>query len=72
MNFFFVRNSVAVKTRLALGSPGCSFENGLLHVQGMVADCPIVIPFSRPDKTRNSELFVGPVFSIIDTGSCSF
>ena len=67
-----MRNTAAVKTSLALGLPVCSFENGLLHVQGMVDDCPIVIPFSRPDKTRNSELFVEPVFCIIDTRSCSF
>ena len=72
-----------VKSRLALGSPGCSFvclfvrhhaENGPIH-RKMVVDCPLVIIskvklFFRPDKTRKKEWMVQPVFCIVDAGSC--
>ena len=57
-----------VKSRLALGSPGCSFvrsfvchhaENGPIH-RKMVVACPLVITskvkfFFRPKKTRKRE-----------------
>ena len=68
-----------VKSRLALGSPGCLFvcdhaENGPIQ-RKMVVDCPLVITtkvklFFRPDKTRKKELMVQPVFCIVDAGSC--
>ena len=57
-----------VKSRLALGPPGCSFvcsfvrhhaENGPIH-RKMVVACPLVITskvkfFFRPNKTRKGE-----------------
>ena len=53
-----------VKSRLALGSPGCSFvcdhaKNGPIH-RKMVVACPLVITskvkfFFRPNKTRKGE-----------------
>ena len=57
-----------VKSRLALGSPGCSFvrsfvchhaKNGPIQ-RKMVIDCPLVITskvklFFRPDKTRKKK-----------------
>ena len=72
-----------VKSRLALGSSGCSFvclfvchhaENGPIH-RKMVVDCPLVITskvklFFRPDKTRKKEWMAQPVFCIVDAGSC--
>ena len=68
---------------LALGSPGCSVirlfvrhhaENGPIQ-RKMVVECPLVITtkvklFFRPDKTRNKELMVQPVFCIVDARSC--
>ena len=67
-----------VKSRLALGSPGCSFvrdhaENGPI----MVVACPLVITskvkfFFRPNKTRKGEWMVQPVFCIVDTVSCFY
>ena len=55
---------ILVKSRLALGSPGCSFvrdhgENGPIH-RKMVVACPLVITskvkfFFRPNKTRKGE-----------------
>ena len=69
-----------VKSRLALGSPGCSVvrdhaENGPIH-RKMVVACPLVITskvkfFFRPNKTRKGEWMVQPVFCIVDAGSCS-
>ena len=43
----------------------------------MVVDCPLVITSKvklifRPDKTRNNEWMVQPVFCIVDAGSCYF
>ena len=53
-----------VKSRLALGSLGCSFvcdhaENGPIH-RKMVVACPLLITtkekfFFRPNKTRKGE-----------------
>ena len=53
-----------VKSRLALGSPGCSVvchhaENGPIH-RKMVVACPLVITskvklYFRPDRTRKEE-----------------
>ena len=53
-----------VKSRLALGSSGCSFvryhaKNGPIH-RKMVVTCPLVITskvkfFFRPNKTRKGE-----------------
>ena len=59
---------ILVKSRLALGSPGCSFvclfvchhaKNGPIH-RKMVVACPLVITskvkfFFRPNKTRKGE-----------------
>ena len=72
-----------VKSRLALGSPGCLFvcsfvchhaKNGPIQ-RKMVIDCPLVITskvklFFRPDKTRKKKWMVQPVFCIVDAGSC--
>ena len=49
-----------VKSRLALGSPGCSFvrdhaENGPIH-RKMVVDCPLMIT----SKTRPGKVMNGP------------
>ena len=57
-------HTLTVKSRLALGSPGClvgchHVDNGQI-LRKIVVDCPLVITyklksFSKPDYTRNGE-----------------
>ena len=74
-----------VKSRLALGSPGCLFvcsfvchhaKNGPIR-RKMVIDYPLVITskvklFFRPDKNRRKEWKIQPVLCTIDAGSFYF